>query len=403
MQNLNTAPRWMQVLIGLGLGAMAAAALRIDIWNNYEYGMSVSPELAHVLVIAAVCVAALPAAIAVIGGSRPVRMALWALAAFCVLVTCWAAICAYANKMGAEILAKTGQASQYAGAEQDQARARATLAQIKETADTATLERLIAEDKKSPDVVTLERRIAKAKADYEAQEASDTRKMGSKSCFRACREAKGEHSTLLDRLADAKAKEAADRSTLLQRLADARSRDAAKAELAKAKTEAKAGPAEASMVATWIATRTERDATDIARTISLVMTIASIIVTQGVALLAHPAANLVFSGVKPVRAIREEMAADIRPRRPVNSAAVRNATIRNEFDAFEFMLSKLRSAPNRVYRGSANALADEAGVARSTFASWVQRWVAEGRIETMRQGRITEFRFPNQPRLRRVV
>lgn len=399
MQNLNTAPRWMQVLIGIGLGGIAGAALRVDILNNYEYGASVSAELATVMVIAAVCVGALPAIAGVFGWSWLLR----GLTGFCVVLTCWAAVNAYAQKMGAEILKQTGAQAQYAGAEQDQARARATLARIKETADTATLERLIAEDKKSPDVVTLERRIAKAKADYEALEQGDTRKMGAKSCFRACREAKGEHSTLLDRLAEARAKDAADHSALLNRLADAKERDAAKAELAKAKSEAKAGPAEASMVATWIATRTERDATDIARTISLVMTIASIIVTQGVALLAHPAANLVFSGVRPVRAIREEIVAEIRPRRPVSAAAVKNATIRNEIDAFEFMLGKLRSSQNRIYRGSANQLADEAGVARSTFASWVQRWVAEGRIETLRQGRITEFRFPGQPRLRRVV
>lgn len=404
MQNLNTAPRWMQVLIGLGLGGIAGAALRVDILNNYEYGASVSAELATVMVIAAVCVGALPAIAGVFGWSWLLR----GLTGFCVVLTCWAAVNAYANKMGHEILKQTGAQEQYVGAKADQERARATLDRIKETADTATLERLIAEDKKSAEVVALERRIAKAKAEYEAIEESDTRKMGKKSCFRACRETKGEHSTLLDRLAEAKAKDAADHKALLDRLADAKARDSAKAELAKAKGEAKAGPAEASMVATWIATRTEQNAADIARTISLVMTIASIIVTQGVALLAHPAANLVFGGVKAHRVPRDDdpgrgTVPEIRPRRPVSAAAIKNATIRNEFDAFEFTLGKLRSAPGRVYRGSANQLADEAGVARSTFASWVQRWVAEGRIETLRQGRITEFRFPQQPRLRRVV
>jgi hypothetical protein len=355
----------MQVLIGLSFGAIALSALKVDVVNNYEYGLSVSPELATVLIIAAVCVGALPAIAGVTGWS----LLLGAMTGLSIMVTCWAAINAYTEKMGTEILAKTGQAAQYESAEKDQALARRTLERIKETADTATLERL----------------IAAAKETAAKHEAGDSKKMGSQSCFKFCREAKAAHAALLDRLSEAKA------------------RDAAKAELAKAKTEAKAGPAEASMAATWIAARTGRNAADIARTISLVMAIGGIFLTQGFALFAHPAASLIFGGVRPVRAIREEIVAEIKPRRPVSAAAIKNATIRNEFDAFEFVLGKLRSSQNRVYRGSANMLADEAGVARSTFASWVQRWVAEGRIETLRQGRITEFRFPQQPRLRRVV
>ncbi|HET8728312.1 MAG TPA: hypothetical protein VFO41_12430, partial [Alphaproteobacteria bacterium] len=88
MQNLNTAPRWMQVLIGLGLGGIAGAALRVDILNNYEYGASVSAELATVMVIAAVCVGALPAIAGVFGWSWPLR----GLTGFCVVLTCWAAV-----------------------------------------------------------------------------------------------------------------------------------------------------------------------------------------------------------------------------------------------------------------------------------------------------------------------
>ena len=359
MQTSSTVPRSAQVLTGLGLGAIALSALKVDVVNNYEYGAQISAELATVMVIAAICVGALPAMAAVFGWSGLIR----SLTALCVLMTCWAAVNAYAQKMGAEILNKTSQAANYASAEQDQAQARATLARIKETADTATLERLIADAKKTADTL----------------EAGDNKKMGmaSGNCFKYCREAKAAHAALLDRLAEATA------------------RDKAKAELATAKSDAGAGPAEASMVATWIAARSGRDATDIARTIALVMTLLGIAVTQGVALLAHTAASLIGSGLKPTQTAEAEPQA-------ATVTAHKRAVI-SEAEAYDWLIAKMRSAPGRVYTGSANQIAGELGLARSTYAAWVKRWTSEGKLETRKKGRSTEFCFPSSPKLRRVV
>jgi hypothetical protein len=298
---------------------------------------------------------------AVFGWSGLIR----SLTALCVLMTCWAAINAYAQKMGAEILQRTSQAANYASAEQDQAQARATLARIKETADTATLERLIADAKKTADTL----------------EAGDNKKMGmaSGNCFKYCREAKAAHAALLDRLAEATA------------------RDKAKAELAKAKSDAGSGPAEASMVATWIAARSGRDATDIARTIALVMTLLGIAVTQGVALLAHTAASLIGSGLRPARTAEAETETQ------AATVAVHKRAVTSEAEGYDWLVAKMRSSPGRVYIGSANQMAAELGLARSTYAAWVKRWGEQGKIETRKKGRSTEFCFPSAPKLRRVV
>jgi hypothetical protein len=346
-------PAWVQVATGACLGAIALAAVRVDVLNNYEYGLSEGgPELATVMVLAAVCVVALPVVAAIYGWSSLLR---W-MTALCVLMTVWCATNAYAQRMGHSILSKTSQASVYAGAEQDQAAARATLARISETADTAALEALII--------------AAKAKAD--AAEKADTRKMGSTSCFKACRTAQADHMALLARLSEAKA------------------RDAARLALAEAKTEAQVGPAEASMVATWIAARTDANATDIARTIALAMTILGIIVTQGAALLAHTAAVLIGSGLRP--ASREA------PNPPKRAAGP--TTVKSEAEALEWLHWRIRQEPGRKLVSSGRQLASELNMKPATFAAWLKRWSEQGQIAATRQGNGSCFALP---RIRRVA
>jgi hypothetical protein len=89
-----------------------------------------------------------------------------------------------------------------------------------------------------------------------------------------------------------------DERTITARLGDAKARDTAKATLASAKQDAKAGPAEASMVATVIARQTGGDAASVARYIALVLTGLGIAVTQLVALLGGYAANLIGGAIK---------------------------------------------------------------------------------------------------------
>ena len=60
----------VQLCTGSALALMALAAVRVDILNNWEYGRTVSFELATILVLAALCVVALPTAAAVLGWSR---------------------------------------------------------------------------------------------------------------------------------------------------------------------------------------------------------------------------------------------------------------------------------------------------------------------------------------------
>lgn len=353
-------PRWVQVATGAGLGAIALAALKVDVFNNYAYGMAEGgPELATVMVLAAISVVALPVAAAIYGWSTLLRI----MTALCVLMTCWAAVNAYATKMGASILSKTSQASVYAGAEQDQAAARATLARIKETADTATLEAL----------------VAAAKGRTETAEKSDTSKMGSPSCFKSCKAAQADHITLLGRVSEAKA------------------RDAARLALAAAKTEAKAGPAEASMAATWIAARTGSDAVDIARSIALAMTLLGIVVTQGAALLAHSAVTLISSGLRGNRREVPGYVSDACPSIQFAPAAPRplSNTVGSDAEAHRWLVDRILAAPGRKLTTTGRELALLSGVPASTFAKRLNEWRAEGKIVTARFGNRTVFSLPH--------
>jgi hypothetical protein len=93
----------VQLGAGIVLGGMAAA-VRVDVLNNLEYGLTVSQECATVMVLAALGVAIIPVAAAVLGWSRHLR----ATAVICVGLTVWSAINAYSEKQSAKIHAAEG-------------------------------------------------------------------------------------------------------------------------------------------------------------------------------------------------------------------------------------------------------------------------------------------------------
>ena len=85
---------------------------------------------------------------------------------------------------------------------------------------------------------------------------------------------------------------------MTMRLSDAKARDAALAAMKAARSDAKVGPAEASMLATVIAGYAGADAANVARYIAIVLTGLSIAVTQMVALLGGNAARLIAGAIR---------------------------------------------------------------------------------------------------------
>ncbi len=242
----------VQLATGAALALMAIAAVRVDIINNWEYGQTVSLELATILVLAALCVVALPTAAAILGWNRHIKLT----TIVCVLLTVWSAVNAYSTKQGQAILHAQSSQQAYEAALADQKAARDTLARITETGDAGELEKL-------------QTSIGTTKAT-------------------ACRRPKSEACKLAE----------TDERTITARLSDVKARDKAQATLDKAKHEAEAGPAEASMVATVIARQTGGDAASVARHIALVLTGLGIGVTQLVALLGGMSASLIAGGLK---------------------------------------------------------------------------------------------------------
>ncbi|MGO8954731.1 MAG: hypothetical protein ACLPWS_20740 [Rhodomicrobium sp.] len=279
-----TPPGWrVQLVTGSALALMAIAAVRVDILNNWTYGQTVSIELATILVLAALCVVALPTAAAVLGWSRHLKLT----TVVCVLLTVWSAINAYSAKQGAHILAAQSSQQQYEAALADQKAARETLARIAETGDVEELTKLAAL--------------------VEATRATACKKPKSEAC----------------KLAEA------DERTLTARLSGAKARDKAQATLDQAKHEAKAGPAEASMVATVIAAHTGADASSVARSIALALTGLGIGVTQLVALLGGHASSLIGSALKARPKARAKPRAKKKPAaKPAKSNAERQKDYR---------------------------------------------------------------------------
>jgi hypothetical protein len=226
---------------------MALCAVRVDVLNNWEYGSTVSSELAMILVLAALGVVALPTAASVLGWSKHTKLT----TIVCVMLTVWSAVNAYSTKQGAAILQAQSSQEKYESAKADEKLARDTLKQIKEVAEVGEL--------------------GKLQAIASTEKAKACRKPSSDECTSA----------------------KVDEKLLTTRLSEAKARDKALSILAEAKDEAKAGPAEASMVATVIAGQIGADPAGVARYIALVLTGLGIAVTQMVALLGGQAASLI--------------------------------------------------------------------------------------------------------------
>ncbi len=270
-----------QVVTGAALALMAIAAVRVDIVNNWEYGRTVSLELATILVLAALCVVALPTAAAILGWNRHIKLT----TIVCVLLNVWSAVYAYSTKQGRAILQAQSSQQAYEAALADEKAARATLARITETGDAEELAKL---------------------------QASIGTTKGT-----ACKRPKSEACKLAE----------TDERTITARLSDAKARDKAQATLEAAKGEAKAGPAEASMVATVIARQTGGDAASVARTVALVLTGLGIAVTQALALLGGHSATLIGGALKA----RPKRKATRNPRKKTAAKRKTNADYQREW------------------------------------------------------------------------
>jgi hypothetical protein len=343
----NTSIGWrVQLGTGIALATMAAVAVRVDVLNNWEYGRTISDELASILVLAAVAVVAVPVAASILGWSRHLRIT----AAICVALTVWSAVNAYSTKQGAAILSAQSAQAAYTSALADEKAARATLARITETGDADELTKL----------------QALASAERE----------------KACRRSRSDECT------SAKAEEKAATA----RVSDAKARDKAQATLANAKQEAKAGPAEASMVATVIAAQLGADAASVARYIALALTGLGIAVTQLVALLGGQAASLIGGAIKARP--RRTAAKQADPEAPAAEEAPAIAAPQKA--ALDRLMALILNAPDGRIVSSGRKLAELEGVASSTYAGWLAKWQAAGYIEAERAGNRTAIKLGNR-------
>lgn len=329
--------------VGAVLATMGVAAMRIDLINNYEFGTKISHELGLAMALAAIAVTALPSAAALLGKwDRLLRVG----TAMAVLLTVLAAISAYAEKQGAEILARQGAGDAYKQAQADVAAARKAIEEgnaeakaITETATVADLETLVA--------------FHQGKAKEEIEKRGGPGK-NSKAHEVAETEARA-------RIPAARAKAAA-----LARVAEAQAR------LDAALQATKSGPAEVSMLATAIAGQTGKAPEDIARAIALITSGFGIAMTLIMALVAEKATLLMKVGLGFSGAAA-----------PAVQRAIKTVGAKSRKDeTLEKLISLILANEEGYLCCSGRALGPMVGIkSHSTFASWLESWIAEGKIK----------------------
>jgi hypothetical protein len=346
----------VQLCTGAALATMAAVAVRVDVLNNWEYGHTVSAELASILVLAAVGIVAVPVAASILGWSRHFKVT----AAICVALTVWSAVNAYSSKQGKAILDAQSSQNAYVlalddakTARNDAAAARKEAAAIGETSNADALAQLVtqASAKLAGLMIT-------------AQDRGIT-------CagMKTCRAAETDLGALTQRLGQARAKAEA--------LARAEKADA---KVNAAKAEAKAGPAEASMVATVIAGQLGADASAVARYIALTLTGLGIAVTQLVALLGGQAASLIGGAIQ-CRREQKEAATD----KPSVNIAGSVSLPGSQLDALNRIVALVLNGNGHLV-ASGRQLAELTGVPNSTLAGWLVKWEETGLLEVGKQG-----------------
>lgn len=283
--------RSLSVLAGTLLGTICLAGLRIDILNNWQYGATVSHELAGVLVLAAIGVAALPAVAGVKGWSW-----LYGLGtAGCIILTVMAAFLAYTARQGEVAAIRQTSADGYESARRDEADARRDEAEARREAASIP-------EASSVDELKLLVEAAKAKAGREE---------GRGGCLGKCEAANDAYAALIGRLGQAKAKAAAfDRA------------EAARQRVQAAQGRAKGGSAPLPMSAIWIAAQTGWKAAEVAQSIDVGFALLSILVTQVFAALGNPAVKLIMWGIeRPAAASSDTAPAEKRRVAPKPRAA----------------------------------------------------------------------------------
>lgn len=259
--------------VGAILAGIALAAVSVDYSNNTHFGEKVSPELGMVMGLAAIALTALPAAAATLGRWD------WQLKSgtmFCVVLTVIAALSAYTDKQGKDILARKGEAEAYRMAQADAAAARQEISEARAAADRIT---------ETASIADLE---AMAKLQRELIEKETNDRGG---CGKRCRDAEDALKAIILRVPAARAKaEAVARA------------EEAQARLDQAQKAQSAGPAEQTMLASVIGSWVSHDPADVARWISLTITAFSIAATLILALVTEKSVLLIMRGLafKPI-------------------------------------------------------------------------------------------------------
>lgn len=333
------------LIVGSVLAGLAAWGMKIDLVNNYSMGIKVSTELAQVMAMAAIAVLALPMAQALIGKSLKILRYGTVIA---VTLTIVAALMAYAEKQGSEIMARKGAENSYVEAQQNAEAARRDIAEAKAEAAAITEQLPSAE---------LTRLYEDAKANRDA-ETSDKR---GGVCGKNCRKAEDDMKVYGPRAASAKAKE-----TALARM------NAAQVRLDNAQVGTKAGPTEVSMLATVIAGQIDVTPEGAARSIALFLTGLSIVMTLVMALLAEHATHLLIKG------FGFEVVEMVEPVNPTVVTLKSLSTRRDE--TLERLLAMCLRNPDGFIITSDRNLSRQFGVANSTMNKWLQGWAKEGKI-----------------------
>jgi len=341
------ASAWAQAITGFIIAGLVAACVYNDIMNNVEYGQNISTEMALALGVFGAAIGIIPFASGFVGWNRVFTAAF----AVCVAITVYASATAYLNKQGENIVHAADKATAHKSALADASAARAELSNIREKGDVAAL--------------TAALKLAQNRARTEEANGG---------CGERCRTAYASAASLLERIANAKARDAAQKRLIV-----------AKADVAKGGAMVDAG-------AELIARQIGGEPANIAQTLSAIMAGLVIIATQLVAACGHQAARLISSGLGAIFTASKKPKAKAQTSPPLQKGkGGRKANITRE-QALEILRKQAEAAGGQIIASGA-AIAQSLGVGRSTVCDpkkgWLAYWQKTGLITVESKGRKT--------------
>lgn len=341
MKLSSTMPAWAQWVLGIFFGLACLTAGLASMWMNVRFGLQTSEIMGAIFGFSDVMKITLPAAAAIIGWQTKTKAVYWGAAAFSV----FCALNYLAETQGNLLLASQHRSAMIAQDGQEIAKTQALLAKITEQLGSQELDSL-----------------------HKQKTAAVSRETNRGGCGKTCEGLQVE--------ADA----------LLLRLGEAKRREALEAKLEDLTSHLRDSPETTVGSISVIAALTGIGKDKIGMGLTIAVSLFALFLLEVTAMMSGEAMTILRNAYAA-----SGKTAKSRQRQPVTLELVEEPVKMTKEIALAKVQMKIFHSPGKMLISSRRALAEELGVAKSTFNDWCNEWQAEGLVITKKRGNDTVF------------